>query len=124
MRGMPSIFTNSGAALASTLLTMIARTWRGRGTAAKAGAYARHFEDNVLPELQGLAGHCGAFLLRREMGGTTEFLAVTLWESRGSIKGFAGDDISHAHVEPQARAVLSDFDDHAEHYEVVVSSSS
>ena len=103
---------------------MIARTWRGRATAANAGAYARHFEVNVLPELKSLAGHRGASLLRRDVDGHVEFLALTLWASRDSIRAFAGPDISRAHVEPQARAVLSDFDEHADHYEVVVSSAS
>ena len=49
---------------------------------------------------------------------------MTLWESRDAIKAFAGSDIAKAHVEPQARAVLSAFDQHAEHYDVVVNSSS
>lgn len=102
---------------------MIARTWRGRATAGNAGAYARHFEANVLPELRRLTGHRGAFLLRREVEGGVEFVALTLWESPHSIKAFAGDDISRAHVEPHARAVLSEFDEHADHYEVAVSSS-
>lgn len=103
---------------------MIARTWGGRATAANAGAYARHFENNVLPELKRLAGHRGAYLLRRESGGKVEFTAVTFWESRDSIKAFAGDDISKAHVEPEGRAALTDFDAQADHYEVVVSSVS
>lgn len=102
---------------------MIARTWRGRATTANAPAYARHFTENVLPELKSLPGNRGAYLLRSEANGTVEFTAVTLWESRESIKAFAGADISKAHVEPQARAVLSDFDAHAEHYEVVVSAA-
>ncbi len=103
---------------------MIARTWRGRATTAKADAYARHFTDNVLPELKSLPGHRGTYLLRSEAGGAVEFTAVTLWESRESIRAFAGPDISKAHVEPDARAVLSDFDAHAEHYDVVVSAVS
>jgi heme-degrading monooxygenase HmoA len=101
---------------------MIARTWRGRATPQNAGAYVRHFTDTVVPALKSLAGHRGAWLLRRDGAATTEFLAVTLWESRDFIKAFAGADISRAHVEPQARAALSDFDDHADHYEVAVAS--
>ena len=103
---------------------MIARIWRGRATTAQADAYAHHFTNNVLPELKNLPGHRGAYLLRSEAGSTVEFTAVTLWESRDSIKAFAGPDISKAHVEPEARAVLSDFDAHAEHYDVVVSAAS
>jgi len=101
---------------------MIARTWRGRATAANAPAYVRHFTGNVAPELKSLPGNRGALLLQRSAGGETEFMAVTLWESRDVIRTFAGEDISKAHVEPQARAVLSSFDEHADHYEVAFSS--
>ena len=103
---------------------MIARTWRGRSSTAGAGDYVRHFTDNVLPQLKNLVGHRGAYLLRSEADGEVEFTAVTLWESRDSIKAFAGADISKAHVEPEARAVLSDVDAHADHYDVVVSAVS
>ena len=43
---------------------------------------------------------------------------LTLWESLDSIAAFAGNDIATAIVEPEARAVLADFDDFAGHYEV------
>lgn len=97
---------------------MIARTWRGRGTAANAPAYVTHFTETVVPQLKALPGHRGAYLLRRETGDGVELVALTLWESRASIEAFAGQDIGRAHVEPQARAVLTSFDDFAEHYEV------
>lgn len=101
---------------------MIARLWRGRAAdAAKADAYVRHFTGSVAPELKELTGHCGAWLLRREVGGQVEVLAVTLWESRQSIEAFAGADIDKAIVEPEARAVLDGFDDFATHYDVVAS---
>ena len=69
-------------------------------------------------ELKGLAGHRGAWLLRREVDGGAEFIALTLWESRQSIEAFTGPDISKSVVEPEARAVLSAFDDFASHYDV------
>jgi heme-degrading monooxygenase HmoA len=97
---------------------MIARIWRGRAEGANAAAYHRHFTETVVPELKALAGHEGAWLLRREVEGQTEFLAVTLWESLDAIRAFAGAAVETAIVEPQARAVLSNFDDFARHYEV------
>ena len=98
---------------------MITRLWRGRAeTTAKADTYFRHFTGTVVPELKELDGHRGAWLLRREVDGRTEFLAVTLWESRQAIEAFAGADIDKAIVEPEARAVLAEFDDFARHYEV------
>lgn len=101
---------------------MIARLWRGRATAAKADSYARHFTGTVAPQLKTLPGHKGAWLLRREVDGRTEFLAVTLWQSREVIEAFAGKDISRAHVEPEGQAALESFDDFADHYEVVYGS--
>ena len=101
---------------------MIARLWRGRAETARADAYVRHFAGSVAPELKGMDGHRGAWLLRREVDGRTEFVALTLWESRQSIEAFTGPDISKSVVEPEARAVLSDFDDFATHYEVAFKS--
>ncbi|GEP53577.1 antibiotic biosynthesis monooxygenase [Reyranella soli] len=98
---------------------MIARLWRGRAAdAANADAYVRHFTGTVTAELKDLGGHRGAWLLRREVDGDTELIALTLWESRQSIEAFTGPDISKSVVEPEARAVLSNFDDFATHYEV------
>src|SRR5512143_1860097 len=101
---------------------MIARLWRGEADAAKADAYFRHVTGTVFPALKDLSGHRGAWLLRREAGDRTEFLAVTLWESRKAIEAFAGRDIDKAIVEPEARAVLAAFDDFATHYAVAVAS--
>jgi heme-degrading monooxygenase HmoA len=98
---------------------MIARLWRGKAsTDTNAKAYEHHVSDTVFPSLKDLEGHCGAMLLRREVDGGTEFLAVTLWQSRRSVEAFTGPDIGKAIVEPQGRAVLSEFDDFAVHYDV------
>jgi heme-degrading monooxygenase HmoA len=100
---------------------MIARTWQGTTTPANAEAYSRHFTTNVAPHLKDIAGHQGAYLLRREADGQVEFLAVTLWDTIETIKKFAGSNPDVAVVEPEARAALSAFDDFVRHYEVVYS---
>lgn len=56
--------------------------------------------------------------MRREEGGRTEFLVMTLWESMGAIRRFAGENPERAVVEPEARAVLEEYDDFVRHYEV------
>jgi heme-degrading monooxygenase HmoA len=99
---------------------MIARTWRGRATAARADDYHRHFTQEVVPNLKGITGHKGAYLLRREVDGEVEFVAVTLWDSLETIKTFSGPDPEVAHIEPEGRAALSDFDEFARNYEIVV----
>ncbi|WP_158813754.1 antibiotic biosynthesis monooxygenase [Methylocapsa sp. S129] len=97
---------------------MIARTWCGTASAEKADDYQRHFTSRVAPHLKELAGHKGAYLLRRQDKGEVEFLAVTLWDSIESIRAFAGPNLDVANVEPEGRAALSRFDDFARHYDV------
>jgi heme-degrading monooxygenase HmoA len=97
---------------------MIARIWRGKATTAKAGDYQRHFTMHVAPHLKELAGHRGAYLLRREDNGEVEFLAVTLWDSIESVRAFSGQNPDVAIVEPEGRAALSSFDDFARHYDI------
>jgi heme-degrading monooxygenase HmoA len=98
---------------------MIARTWRGRANVRKADDYQRHFMTEVVQNLTRIPGNEGAYLLRRIVDGEVEFLAVTLWDSIDTIKRFTGDDPNVAHIEPEGRAALSDFDAYAEHYEIV-----
>jgi heme-degrading monooxygenase HmoA len=97
---------------------MIVRIWRGETERACAQAYHDHVTGRVFPELTKISGHRGAYLLRRETGARVEFLAVTLWDSLESVKAFAGADPDVAVVEPEARAVLAEFDDFVRHYEV------
>ena len=97
---------------------MIVRQWRGSATPANADAYFHHVTGTVFPSLTGLAGHRGAYLLRRDVEDGVEFLAVTLWVSREAIHAFAGPDIDVAVVEPQAHAVLKEADGFVKHYEV------
>ncbi|GII01374.1 hypothetical protein Pta02_33820 [Planobispora takensis] len=44
---------------------------------------------------------------------------VTLWESPEAIRDFAGPDLTAAVVEPEARAVLIDYDTTVTHHTVV-----
>ena len=99
---------------------MIVRMWRGQAKAANAEAYERFVTTKVFAELPAIPGHRGAYLLKRpiENGNEVEFVAVTLWESLASIRVFAGEAIDRAVVEPEARAVLSDFDDFVRHFEL------
>jgi|SRR5438874_8803904 len=98
---------------------MIARIWRGETTRENADAYYRHLSGNVMPSLMKLSGHCGAYVLRREMETRVEFVVITLWESMQAVREFAGDTPDLAVVEPSARAVLADFDEFVRHYTVL-----
>jgi heme-degrading monooxygenase HmoA len=97
---------------------MIARIWRGQAATHNAPRYRQHAIQHVFPDLASIPGHRGAYLLTREERGEVEFLAVTLWDSIDAIKTFAGEDPETAVVEPEARAILSSFDNFARHYEI------
>ena len=101
---------------------MIVRTWSATADAAGAVSYSRYFAGTLLPELRKLPGFDGAYLLRRDLGedSTVELTAHTFWESAEAIRAFAGDDIAAAVVEPEAQAMLVDFDRTAAHRSVVV----
>jgi len=100
---------------------MIVRTWSARATPDGAAAYHAYFERTLLPELLGLAGFAGGYLLKREADGVVELTTHTLWESLDAIRAFAGDAMDQSVVEPEARAVLLKFDTAVIHREVLVS---
>jgi heme-degrading monooxygenase HmoA len=97
---------------------MIVRMWRGQAKAANADAYERFVTTRVFTALPAIEGHRGAYLLKRAVDDEVEFIAVTLWESLAAIREFAGAEIERAVVEPEARAVLSSFDDFVRHFEL------
>ncbi len=97
---------------------MITRIWRGETRPENADAYQSFVTGRVFTALTKLEGHRGAYLLRRPEDNRVEFLAVTLWDTLDSIRAFAGDKIETAVVEPEARAILSSYDDFVRHYEV------
>ena len=96
------------------------RTWSATASAEGAGNYTRYFTGTLLSGLRKLPGFEGAYLLRRDLdgNGTAELTAHTFWESPAAIRAFAGSDITVAIVEPEARAMLLDFDRTAIHRSV------
>jgi heme-degrading monooxygenase HmoA len=98
---------------------MIVRTWRGRASLSKPNEYIRHFRTNVVAELRSVDGFLGATLVRQVRPDDVEFLVISRWRSMDAIRGFAGDTVGRAVVEPGAIAALADYDEFVEHYEVV-----
>jgi mannose-6-phosphate isomerase-like protein (cupin superfamily) len=77
-----------------------------------------HFEGLVRPHLESTRGFLGAAVERVKTDGGIEIVVVTRWESMDAIEAFAGEDSDLAVVEPEARAVLSRFDDRVRHIEL------
>jgi heme-degrading monooxygenase HmoA len=99
---------------------VIVRSWHATATTEGAAAYREHFTDSVLPELQRIDGHQGAYLLRRDHDGQVELQVLTLWDSPEAIRGFAGSSLERAVVEPVAQAALATYDTTVTHHTVVV----
>ncbi len=89
---------------------MTVRTWSATATETGADDYSSYFAGTLLPELRKLPGFEGAYLLSRDLDGTVELTAHTFWDSPAAIRAFTGDDISVSVVEPEAQAMLLDFD--------------
>jgi uncharacterized protein YciI/heme-degrading monooxygenase HmoA len=98
---------------------MILRMWRARSTIEKTGEYVQHATKRVFPALRAIEGHRGAYLLRRAVDGAIELVVLTLWESMEAVRQFAGVEPEKAVVEPEARAILTGFDESVTHFEVV-----
>jgi len=99
---------------------MIARLWHGWAKPENADGYEELLRSEVLPGIQRLGGHRGAYLLRRERDGRVEFVTMTLFDDLDAVRAFAGEDYEAAVVPPAARALLDEFDERSEHFEVVL----
>jgi hypothetical protein len=102
---------------------MIARIWTGLAGSDRVEAYVAHLREKTFPALRALAGHGGAYVLRRRADprlftSDVQVAVITLWESIDAIAGFAGDDVEAAVVPPEAQALLRSWDTRAVHWEV------
>ena len=97
----------------------ILRMWKGRAALEGAASYVEHATEKVFPSLRAIEGHRGAYLLRRTVGGSIEFVVLTLWESMEAVRRFAGEEPDKAVVEPAARATLTEFDKFVTHFQIV-----
>lgn len=103
---------------------MIGRFWRGWTTTQQLPVYAVVFRTSILPELQGIDGFVGAYVLRRDPpdadAGEMEICTLTLFASPEAVRAFAGNEPNLAHVTPEARQALTRFERTVTHYEVVI----
>lgn len=99
---------------------MIGRFWRGWATAENALAYETLFRTSILPGLQSIDGFVSAYVLRKDAREEVEIMTITLFASLEAIRAFAGDEPAFAHVTPEARQLLSHFEQTVTHYEVVL----
>jgi heme-degrading monooxygenase HmoA len=99
---------------------MISRVWHGRTTRENADAYEQLLRTEILPGIHRVPGYRGASLLRRDVDEGVEFVTITMFDSLDAVRAFAGEDYEVAVIEPQARRLLSTFDERSAHYETVL----
>jgi heme-degrading monooxygenase HmoA len=97
---------------------MIARTWRGAVRGADADAYADYMQETGVAGYRATPGNRGVWMLRRELGETTEFVMFTLWDSLDAVKAFAGEDYETAVFYPEDERFLVEREETSAHYEV------
>ena len=106
--------------LESEQWAMIARQWRGWASKQRVGEYLDLFSTKVQAKLNTIRGYRRSLVLTRERGEETEIVTTTFFERLEDVVAFAGDDYEAANVSPEARAILSHFEDTVSHFEVAV----
>jgi heme-degrading monooxygenase HmoA len=86
-----------------------------------ANEYEALVRGEILPGIHRIEGFLGFDLLRAEGGGQVEFVTVTFFQSLNAVRAFAGEDYEEAVVPPEARALLTRFDERTRHYELLAS---
>lgn len=97
---------------------MISRHWKGVAKPGSAERYVEHLRGDTFPKLAAIPGFVGATILRRAVETGTEFQIVTVWESLGAIRAFAGPEAEVAVVPPVVQAMMVDYDRQVAHYEI------
>ncbi|HEU4783590.1 MAG TPA: hypothetical protein VFS83_09645 [Ktedonobacterales bacterium] len=100
---------------------MIARTWHGVTSLAKADEYLHLMRTVAVPDYQAIAGNRGVYVMRRIDGETAHFLLLTLWDSEAAIRQFAGEDIEKAKYYDFDPDYLLELEPTVTHYEVFTS---
>lgn len=100
---------------------MISRVWHGYTTSERADEYENLLRTVILPGIQsrGIPGYRGVYLARRNEGAETQFITAMFFDSMDAVRAFAGDDPNVAVVHPAARPLLTRYDQHASHFDVV-----
>ncbi|HEX2527049.1 MAG TPA: hypothetical protein VHL31_12235 [Geminicoccus sp.] len=99
---------------------MLARTWHGWTSPAKADAYENLLRREVFPAIAARTGQglTRIDLLRRPDGEEVEFMTIMWFADQAALDRFTHGNGEAAYVPAAARAVLQHFDDRSRHYEL------
>jgi heme-degrading monooxygenase HmoA len=99
---------------------MVARTWRGWTRATDIDRYVEYVRETGVEGLAGTEGNRGVYIYTRRDGDRGEMIVTSLWDSRESIRAFAGDDIERAVFYPEDDEFLVEREWTCAHYDVPV----
>ena len=102
---------------------MISRLWHGWTSRENADAYEKLLRTEIFSGIakRSIQGYRGIHLLRRDVDDGVEFVTIMWFDSFDAVKAFTGENYEVAVVPPKARQLLSRFDSHSAHYQVVES---
>jgi hypothetical protein len=97
----------------------IVRTWHGWTTPENAAAYDELLNGTIAPAImaRGIPGLHELLTLRRlQDEAPAQFLTLMTFDDRTAVERFAGPDGTRSVVPQAARALLSRFDEHSQHF--------
>ena len=98
---------------------MVVRMWHGRVPTDKAARYRDFLNERAIPDYRSIEGNLSGYILQREDGPVTHFVAMTFWRDMTSIRRFAGNDAEVAKYYPEDQEFLLEFERTVIHYNVV-----
>ena len=99
--------------------SVIVRQWHGKTTAADADRYEHYLAESI-KKFTTIPGNRGYQLLREDAGNLTHFSVLSFWDSRDSIHGYAGADISKVRPLPRDPEFLIDPEANVRNYDLRV----
>jgi len=99
---------------------MIARIWQAKTRPGMGKKYMSYLEQTGLKEYRETEGCQDVLVLTREIGDTTEYVLITLWDSMDAIRRFAGSEPERAVYYPEDDRYFSEEErtPFVRHYEV------
>lgn len=103
---------------------MIERVWRGWTEPEEADAYEELLEERILPDIAAAVGdgYRGHRVLRGSTDDLVVYMTILRFDSMEDVRELTGPDPESAHVPESAKALLSDWEDTVEHFEVRLAS--
>lgn len=98
---------------------MIARIWHGVTPASKGDAYVDYLMESGIKAYRSTEGCRGVYVLRRDRGGKSDFVLISLWESYDAIRRFAGPEYERAVYYSHDKDFLVEFEPNVAHYDVL-----